>query len=402
MKQRLPGRSPLGRAFQSTEESDSVPEIQLRVPFFPSQQGRNFVTSEVFPNLLLTTLAVTAPNPFIPPDFGGLQARQTIGSEVFTNSLLLQPAPFIALDFGRLQPRSSVQSEAYSSLLTTLLAPQVIAAPFIPVDFSVLARRQSVQDALIVNILILGIPPAVPFRPNDQSAVPRGTNYRSELQPNLLTSTLAPPAQAPFSQPDFSSAQRLKSAASELIANTVIGGIPPSIPFYQADLTGKLLRIASVQSEAFPSLLVTTLTPPLLTTPFKWVEVENRKRLSLKLDVDYPNPLLPALPPPPPAVVPSTDTHEGWRKRRKPRQESYPETQVIRESELKKKLKVKQPLTAKNLDRQIGQLLQQKLSAEHLAALANDDETLLVIITDEDQRLLELIELSTTLLKTLN
>jgi hypothetical protein len=238
----------------------------FRGPTFAQSVRRKINRPDVWPNLLVATLAVVAAAPFKPNLFQQpYKARIAQSAELPPNMLVLgitaAPIPTGRTDLPGAQAR-----EKFSQL--TELPPNSLIGgiPIGGTPFTPRIWQQGYEPRLVTadvppNMLIGGIPAGDSPGWNDSSTQQYRQRYASpgELPRSLLTSTLVQTA-APFSPGDFSARQsREPLTPFEIPPNTLVRGItaaPP--PFNLLDWTG-VTAARSVSAQVFPNLLGTTL-----------------------------------------------------------------------------------------------------------------------------------------------
>lgn len=220
------------------------PETQISTADWPPlSRVRQAGSIEVTANLLLSVLAATT---------------AAVTREPLYHALPKPPAPF-----------------AYSvpNLLTSTLAPAQAqaAAPFNVEDFGPLQPRPWRASEVQPNLLLTTLAPAasaqMPSTPLDLDAIPADTWRASFVPPNLLTSTLAAtPAAAPFRPIDFPPPKQAQWRQDYSVPNLLAGGTlslaPPAQPFAQLDWPPPL---QPVRGDPWPSVFPASLA--LLTAP---------------------------------------------------------------------------------------------------------------------------------------
>lgn len=267
------------------------------IPFINSEWSRPPVRPpqvqvEQAPNLLLTTLAPVE-IPFVPIDWSIPRLRPAPSPPEILSNLLsttLKPPAVILVPRAPLYtPRPTrpppVRWEA-PNLLESTLAPTV-EIPFIPWEEPTrVAQRRPAPDEVPQNLLGTTLAPTgIPFVPSDAPPVRRGDARRLDVEPNLLTSTLAPAlAAAPFVPTDWPTpVRRAGPPPTEIIQNllgTTLAPAAPAAPFIPWVETPVPLRVSRAGAPPEQNLLLTTLAP--LTAPFvpqDWL-VPPRRRVS--------------------------------------------------------------------------------------------------------------------------
>jgi len=247
----------------------SVAIVPAFVPEDTAQQPhRKYnVYADVVPNLLTTTLAVVGSTPVTPVESAGISQRKLSQStDVVPNQLVRgipQPFPFGGDDWPQIQAKRNVSLDTALNLLTTTLAAVAAVPPFVPEDFAGSTKRPIPPGLFesVRNALPLGLPPA-PF-PFVQSEWPTSrAKYQVQVNdwPNLLNTTLKVVVGTnPFTATDTPSApQRKQSYPDWQVSSLLTLGIPQQIPFSQCHWP--LARVVQTTRTAdWPNLLNTTL-----------------------------------------------------------------------------------------------------------------------------------------------
>jgi hypothetical protein len=259
----------------------AAPDLPPGKGVFPhTVPRREFGYSQVFANLLLTTLAVsgTTLRPPVVTPRAAVQAPQVTQAPnllVTTLTPAVAAAPFAQKDWpnprvlrfiqpadpqnlltSTLEPTGAVQAPfaqedwpnpripsralpfALPNLLTGTLAPAAVAAPFAQTDWSVPSPRARAQDWSAPNLLGTILAPAAaqaPFAqddwPNPRTA-PRAQDGAVQA-PNLAL--LAPPVNTPFAQEDWPNPRASVRVQPEQAANLLpLASTPVGAPFAQS------------------------------------------------------------------------------------------------------------------------------------------------------------------------
>lgn len=291
------------------------------------RRARNGGYSEVFTNLLITTLAVAAVNvpraPTFAPQFKPPAAQVITVTNLLTNTLApagVVAAPFVPEDFPNPLVPKRVQSDSSVNLLGTTLAPVVPAilpfnatdwqnptargsratqvidapnllnttlvpvvvtpAPFVNSDWPNPLVRKSPQYSDLNNTLPLRSVTPKPFKQDDwQNPTPRGSRahlqWTHQYNPALIPTTVAFPLHTPTFVSQTRKAQAAQViAAPNLLTSTLTPAVAGPAPFRQSEWSNPVILAQAwtrAQTGEGVNLLTTTLTPSVGGTEFSGV-----------------------------------------------------------------------------------------------------------------------------------
>lgn len=204
----------------------------------PSQKQRGFI--DVIPNLLATTLFV-APLPFIAQSMieGQAYPSKWVEPPPSLNLTLLKAstnqlrAPVFTNPSKVAKPFLDPAPNRLGTLLTVSQAPLAQDHTIEGKRYRVYFDTQPQQNLLATT---LGSVP-LPFANDSWSETRRRVPGGFDQAVNLQASTLAPAAQAPFSQTDWSGVRKTLRG-DELVQNTLALGTVPAAPIRNFDWTG--------------------------------------------------------------------------------------------------------------------------------------------------------------------
>jgi hypothetical protein len=312
----------------------------LRAPLITAIPKRQFLNVEIARNVVLLAALVVA-QPFHQTDWPTpTRARIVPQSDIAPNTLLLgipQTIPFRndhALP--TLRARVVPHGDSYSGVTTrgipqqigfnqadwpnpftrkplrlddppnvAINAPLVGAAPFYKTDWpNPQGKSRFIILGHTASLTTQGIPPPPPvFAIDWQNPVARKP-IRFDDPPNLLGSTLAPVAVAPFNKTDWPNPLgRSRFIVLGVTVSLTTQGIPPPPPVLAIDWQNPTARKPQRYDDP-PNLLTNTLQAAP-TNPFYSVDLGQpfKARIAPLIDI-WPNSVLLGIPPPPPVVPP--------------------------------------------------------------------------------------------------
>lgn len=187
---------------------------------------------EQAPNLLLSTLAPAAPQPFAqlewPRSRGGVRLPADLPQNLIGTTLAPVAEPFSLPDWPRPRSRLRLPSEQAQNLLATTLAPAAPETPFAQIEWPRPKRPTEGSHVLYHRGFL-----QEPFAQLEWRAPTRGRRVDTGPAPNLLGTVLAPAAaDAPFSQPEWFSPRRTIRRGDELflVGLPLLAPLPPEPP----------------------------------------------------------------------------------------------------------------------------------------------------------------------------
>lgn len=303
-----------------------------RAPIFVTPPPKAAVFTGPVPNLLLTTLAVLTQAPFgasnsLTPTARIIPTR--VQDFIAPNTLVLgippTPRPFVSRELQNPPARTLRQLTLDPpNLLTSTFT---VRPPFIPATWPESPVSWRAQAQQVPNTLILGIPQPFPFVNTFANAPVSRAEQRFEFG-NLLTSTLAAVAQAPFNSTDWPAVRYPIPQQAHQQHNTLVLGIPPPpAPFAQTYWPAPLRAAPAIPTIDPPDLLLSTLIPSIIAFPFNQFDWPNAPIPVQALDrhFTWTNSQIPNLIPPAIAPSPPPDVQQTPAGRHKPHRRLFVE-----------------------------------------------------------------------------
>lgn len=243
----------------------------FRQPVVTPSPTRRLITADVFPNLLLATLAIVAGRPFNQTDWQApIRARPASLAELAPNVTLRlgpQPPKIRAVEQPNPQPRKALQYVDPANLLTTTLAPKI--APVGTVDLAQVLTRKALGIEQPPNSLLAGIP-SVPSAFLADWPNPQRTRFTTADQVANWLVRMPAVVPAPFVGADLPTPiARKYVGAIDAPPNTTLRGIPQPFPFASSDWpTPRRSVYAGV--DLAPNLVLNALT--VVRLPFRQSE----------------------------------------------------------------------------------------------------------------------------------
>jgi hypothetical protein len=251
---------------------------------------------DVFPNLLISTLALAAVAlPIGQQLFASApQAKYQTQVDISPNTLLRgipQPFPFNQFIQESSKPRYAVTVDQYPN---TILRGIPQPFPLITPDTQAVKQKWNVELDQYPNTVLRGIPQPFPFNQFIQESAKPRWNVELDQYPNLLLGPLALAGAAlpPGYRTDFAEFQPKYAVQVDLTPNTILRGIPQPIPFNLFTWEETKPKYGTTVDQ-YPNLLLSTLAlaqpaqPPGYRTDF----AEFQAKYNIELDT-YPNTLL--------------------------------------------------------------------------------------------------------------